>query len=375
MSVNKLRRFTRNTFVFLNVITGIFFLLGCYASKINPGQFWMIGFFPLAAFYFLLILIAFIFFWLFVKPLRMLISLIAIAFGWVPLQHLVQVRLTPNFVMEKHPKNLRVMSWNVQHFEILQHKTHPEKKEEMLSMINQHKPDVACFQEMVGSDFAPSAINYIPDFLKKLGFSYFHYTYNKKLDFDDKHRFGIITFSKYPIVNKHNVSYAPNDYNSIFQYVDIVKETDTFRIFNTHMQSLKFSEDNLQYIEDPSLENKADISRSRNVISRFKGGFIKRHLQSDRLRLAMDQSPYPLIVCGDFNDVPNSYAYNIIGKGLKNTFKEKGTGIGRTYSGISPTLRIDHIFADKRFNVEQYLRIKRKVSDHFPIIADLYYKK
>lgn len=375
MSVNKLRRYTRNTFVLINVVAGIFFLLGCYASKINPSQFWMIGFFPLAAFYFLLILIGFIFFWLFVKPLRILISLVAIVLGWGPLQHLVQVRLTPNFVMEKHPKNLRVMSWNVQHFEILQHKTHPEKKQEMLSMISQHNPDVACFQEMVASDFAPKAINYIPDFLKKLGFSYYHYTYNKILDFDGDHRFGIITFSKYPIINKHNVSYAPNDYNSIFQYVDIVKETDTFRIFNTHMQSLKFSEDNMKFIEDPSIENNGDMNRSRSVMSRFRDGFIKRHKQSDRLRMAMDKSPYPLIVCGDFNDVPNSYAYNTIGKGMKNTFAQKGTGIGRTYSGVSPTLRIDHIFADSRFTVEQYLRIKKKVSDHFPIIADLYFKK
>ncbi len=375
MSVTKLRRFTRITFVILNVLAGIFFLLGCYASKFNPSQFWPLGFFPLAAFYFLLILIAFIFFWLFIKPLRMLISLVAIALAWAPLHHLLQIRLTPNFVMEKHPKNLRVMSWNVQHFEILQYKTHPEKKDEMISMINQHNPDIACFQEMVASDFAPSAINYIPDFLKKLGFSYYHYTYNKKLDFDGKHRFGIITFSKYPIINKHNVSFAPNDYNSIFQYVDIVKDTDTFRIFNTHMQSLKFTDDNMEFIEDPSLKNDGDIKRSRNVISRFKAGFIKRHIQSDRIKMAMNQSPYPLIVCGDFNDVPNSYAYNVIGEGMKNTFEQKGTGIGRTYYGISPTLRIDHIFADPKFNVEQYLRIKKKLSDHFPIIADLYYKK
>ena len=375
MSTNKLRRFTRTIVVLANVFSAIFLLLGCYASKFDPQKFWFIGFFPLAAFYFLLILVGFIFFWLFVKPIRTLISIIAIALCWVPLHDLVQVRLTPNFTMEKHPKNLRIMSWNVQHFEILQHKTHPESKQEMISMINQHQPDVACFQEMVASDFAPDAINYVPDFLKRLGFSYYHYTYNPKLDFDGKHHFGIITFSKYPIVNKHNVSYTPNDYNSIFQFVDIVKDGDTFRIFNIHMQSLKFSEDNMHFIEKPSLNGEADIQESKNVISRFKTGFLKRQRQSERVKKAMNESPYPVIVCGDFNDVPNSYAYNTIGKGMKNAFEQKGTGIGRTFYGISPTLRIDHIFVDTRFDVEQYLRIKKKLSDHFPIIADLYYKK
>lgn len=356
------------------MITGVFFLLGTYGSSFDPQRFWFIGFFPLAAFYFLLILIGFIFFWLFVKPLRAIISIIAIALAWGPMQHLVQARLTPNFTMEKHPKNLRVMSWNVEHFEILHHKTHPEQKLQMINMINQHQPDVACFQEMVASDSVPGAINYIPDFLKTLGFSYYHYTYNPKLDFDDEHRFGIITFSKYPIINKHNVSYAPNDYNSIFQYVDIVKSEDTFRIFNTHMQSLKFSDENVHFIEDPSLKNTDDVRRSKNIIGRFKKGFLKRHYQSNRLKEVMNQSPYPVIVCGDFNDVPNSYAYDHIGKGMKNTFEQKGTGIGRTFYGISPTLRIDHIFADPEFNVEQYLRIKKKLSDHFPIVADLYYK-
>jgi endonuclease/exonuclease/phosphatase family metal-dependent hydrolase len=167
----------------------------------------------------------------------------------------------------------------------------------------------------------------------------------------------------------------PNDYNSIFQYVDIVKGEDTFRIFNTHMQSLKFSDTNLHFIEDPTLNDRASFRQSRNVLARFKKGFLRRHVQSNRLKQAMNESPYPVITCGDFNDVPNSYAYNTIGKGLKNAFAQKGTGIGRTFYGISPTLRIDHIFSDPRFNVEQYLRIKKKLSDHFPIIADLYYKK
>ena len=85
----------------------------------------------------------------------------------------------------------------------------------------------------------------------------------------------------------------------------------------------------------------------------------------------MNKSPYAVVVCGDFNDVPNSYAYYTVGKGLQNTFNKKGAGIGRTFSHISSTLRIDHIFADKRFTVTQFVRNKKKISDHFPIVTDL----
>jgi endonuclease/exonuclease/phosphatase family metal-dependent hydrolase len=203
----------------------------------------------------------------------------------------------------------------------------------------------------------------------------YYYSYNRKIDFDGNHHFGIIVFSKYPIINRQTVSYPPHDYNSIFQYIDIVKNIDTFRVFNIHLQSLKFSNSNLKYIDDPSMKGKDDLKSSKNIISKFKNGFLKRMLQSEHIREEIDKSPYPVIVCGDFNDVPNSYAYDKIGKGLKNAFAEKGSGVGRTFFSISPTLRIDNIFADKRFDIQQYLRVKKKISDHFPILADLYFKK
>lgn len=202
----------------------------------------------------------------------------------------------------------------------------------------------------------------------------YHYSYNRKLDFDDKHHFGIITFSKYPIINKQTISFAPGNYNSIFQYCDIKKGADTFRVFNIHLQSLKFSNENRRYLETPSIKDDDNFTESKSVIAKLKKGFLLRRIQSDRIREFIDKSPYPVIVCGDFNDVPNSYSYRTIGKGMKNAFTEKGTGIGRTFIGISPTLRIDDIFTDERFNVEQFVRVKIKMSDHFPIITDLFYK-
>ncbi len=369
-----LRWFTKRVFIICNVAVALFFLMGCYGGRFNPGSFWFTGYFTLAAFYLFVLLLGFIVFWLLTKPRLVLISIIAIAFAWKPLGHLVRFRISSDFVLVKDAGNLRVMSWNVEHFDILEHKTHPERKQEMINIINQHQPDIACFEEMVGAENSPSAINYIPKFLEQLNFNNYFYSYNPKLDFDNNHHFGVIIFSKYPIINKQTVSYAPNDYNSIFQYIDIVKGTDTFRVFNIHLQSLRFSRNNLHYIEEPSITN-TDLEEPKNILAKIKYGFLKRQVQSERIRKAMDESPYPLIVCGDFNDVPNSYAYNTIGKGMKNTFAEKGSGIGRTFFNISPTLRIDNIFADERFDVQQYTCIKKKLSDHFPIITDLYFKK
>ena len=369
------RRFTKKFFIVSNIILAVLFLLGCYGGWADPKTWWPLGFLTLAAFYLLLLLIGFIIFWLFVKPWWLLISVVTILLAYKPVTNIIPVRFSSSFDKQKQSAALRIMSWNVEHFDILEHKNHPEKKQQMLQLINDYQPDIACYQEMVGSDKNAKAINYIPDMIQGEGFTDYHYSFNPKLDFDGNHHFGIIIFFFFFFVNKQTISFYLNDYNSIFQYADIVKGEDTVRVFNIHLQSLKFSATNLEYIEKPDITTDEDLKKSKSLISKLKTGFLKRKKQAERIKEEMDKSPYPVIVCGDFNDVPNSYSYNTIGQGLKNTFKEKGSGIGRTFSGISPTLRIDNIFAADRFTVKQFLRIPKKLSDHFPIFADVQLEK
>lgn len=364
------RRITKRFFIYTNIILALAWLVGAYGGRFSSALSWVIGFFILAAPFFLAGLVLYIVFWLIARPRYMAISFAAIILGWVPLKHLVGLRLPSDLPLNKDVNSIRVMSWNVEHFQILNHKLHPEYKQQMLTLINQYAPDVACFQEMVGSDSVPKAINYLPVIRDRLQMPYFFHSFNPKLDFDANHHFGIITFSKLPIINQHTISYAPHDYNSIFQYIDVVKGKDTMRIFNLHLQSLRFSEDNIQYIEDPDFSDKKGLKESKSVIAKMKRGFEKRMLQSIRIQKEIAKSPYPVIVCGDFNDVPNSIAYNNIGSGLKNSFAEKGVGIGRTFTSVSPTLRIDNIFFSPKLSIQNFGRIKKRLSDHYPLVAD-----
>ncbi|HQW83212.1 MAG TPA: endonuclease/exonuclease/phosphatase family protein [Ferruginibacter sp.] len=371
MAKSLIRRFTKKFFIVVNSITAILFLLGCYGYLFKPEHFWPIGFLTLSAFYFLLILLAFIFFWLFVKPQLALISLVSIVLAYNPVTNIIPLRLSFTFNKQKQQKDIRVMTWNVAQFNVMEDKEHPAVKKQMFEIINDYEPDIACFQEMVAEDSLVKTHGHIDDFLNKLNFKNYFYSYNSKEDFWGYAHFGIIVFSKYPIINKQTVSWYPRDYNSIFQYVDIVKGDDTIRVFNVHLQSLRFSRSNLKYIDKPTVEDKNAIKESKSIIGKFKKGFLKRQIQADRIRAEIDKSPYPVIVCGDFNDVPNSYAYHTIGGKLKNAFVEKGGGLGRTFSGISPVLRIDNIFVDKKIEVQQFKLIKKKLSDHFPVITDI----
>ena len=366
------RRLTKHFFIVVNVIAAILFLLGSYGYLFNPKYFWPIGFLSLSAFYFFLILLLFIFFWLFFKPSRSLISIIAILIAFRPLTNILPIRFSQTFSKTKAQSNIRIMSWNVAQFNVLKNKKDPAIKNEMINVVNDYAPDIACFQEMVAEDGAEIKHGHIDDFLEKLHFENYFYSYNVKEDFWDQAHFGIVIFSKYPIINKQTVSWYPNDYNSIFQYIDILKGEDTIRVFNVHLQSLRFSRQNLKYIDQPNVDDKtAVLKESKSIISKFKTGFLKRQMQADRIQEEIQKSPYPVIVTGDFNDVPNSYAYYTIGKNLQNAFEEKGSGLSRTFSGISPVLRIDNIFVDEKAEIKQFTTIKKKLSDHFPIIADV----
>ncbi|MFT3682346.1 MAG: endonuclease/exonuclease/phosphatase family protein [Ferruginibacter sp.] len=374
-----IRRLSKKFFVVSNIITALLFLLGCYGKYFFTENIWPIGFFWLAAFYFLLLLFLFFIFWLFVKPGWSLISLIAVLFTIKPIQQIIPFRLSSSFTIQKKEGNVRIMSWNVSQFDILVNKQKPEIRDKMIDLINEYSPDIACFQEMVAADtlinintsfYKKYSFYPIFEFTEKLHFPDYHYSYNFKENFFDNQHFGIIIFSKYPIVKKQKISYYPYDYNSSFQYADIAIGTDTIRVFNVHLQSMKFTDENRAYIDNPSIESKNDLLKSKSVISKMKTGFVRRKLQADRVKQEMDKSPYPVILCGDFNDVPNSYAYSKIGEGLQNAFVEKGAGIGRTFSGIAPTLRIDNIFLSKTLFIDQFGRVPKKLSDHFPLITD-----
>jgi endonuclease/exonuclease/phosphatase family metal-dependent hydrolase len=343
---------------------------------LNQGDYWFTGLFPLGGIYFLATLIVFIFLWLIVKPFYLsLISILSIFICFKPMQNLIAFRINNPFELKKNYKDIRIMSWNVEHFEILQHDNHPELKTKMIELINEYQPDIACFQEMVSGDDKKKSINVTTDFSKQLKMYQYYYSFDPKLDYDNYHHFGIVIFSKYPIIDTATVKSGQHDYNSIFQYIDIVANNDTFRVFNIHLQTLRFSNNDKRFIYDPLSSNDDDIKASKNILLKFKRSFIKRHHQVDRIALAIKQSPYPVILCGDFNDVPNSYAYKKIDNVLHNTFVENGSGIGNTYSGITSTLRIDNIFIDQKFQTTQFTRVKKRLSDHYPIISDIRLKK
>ena len=113
------------------------------------------------------------------------------------------------------------------------------------------------------------------------------------------------------------------------------------------------------------------LMASRSLAKKLKGALGLRGYQADTVRRQLDACRVPYVICGDFNDVPNSYTYFQIRGNLQDAFIAKSFGIGRTYIHISPTLRIDYILPSKEFVVVQTMKLTSPYSDHYGVVTDL----
>jgi endonuclease/exonuclease/phosphatase family metal-dependent hydrolase len=205
-------------------------------------------------------------------------------------------------------------------------------------------------------------------------FNYPYYYYSHDND-GDNHFIGSIIFSRYPIIDSAMVRYPRPTLPEALMSADIKVNDDTIRVFTTHLQSLQFKKSDYEKIDRIKDAEGGLVSDSKSIFSKLRTGIAYRKIQSDIVRQVLDNSPYPYLFCGDLNDVPNSYTYFTVRGNLQDAFLKKGFGIGRTFSSLSPTLRIDYIFADKNFKIEQFNRVIKYYSDHYLILSDVELKK
>jgi len=182
--------------------------------------------------------------------------------------------------------------------------------------------------------------------------------------------FGIATFSSYPIINKGVISFN-NTLNACI-FTDIKFNEDTIRVYNNHLQSIHLGNRSYAYLDSIRLRyNEEQINELKDISNRLRDAFIKRARQAERISVHIHGSPYPVIVCGDFNDTPSSFTYYKIRKNLSDAFVESGSGFGNTYSGRFPSFRIDYILHHKDINSIYFKRIRTDLSDHYPVIGYL----
>lgn len=343
-----------------NVFAILALLFSYSASFINPTLFWPTAIFGLAYFPILLANIILCLYWAVRRPIFALASLVAILIGW-PLMTKHVTFNTSSAVDHPSDSTLRVMSYNVHLFEAIQDPA-IKTQDSIIELINERQPDVLCMQEF------HSRITGKQKFTDKLKKDcHFEDFYFSPATENEHHGYGHIIFSKFPIIDAGVINDYSYGINRIV-YTDIVKNTDTIRVYNVHLRSFVLQDEDKDFIKNPSAAED-EKGATKRVGRKLKDAFYYRSRQVEYLLAHFEKTKYPKLVMGDFNDTPMSFSVNTIGKNMQNAFQQKGNGWGVTHFEIFPILQIDYIFSD--FDVLDYGVVKKKFSDHYPIWADV----
>lgn len=369
---SQVRIIARKILVVLNFITAVLYLLSCLAPYVKPTSSWIIAMLGLAFPFFFALMIGFIFLWLILKLRRAWYSVIVLLFGYKSIAVLWAFNPASGFETSKATNDVRIASWNVARF--LEWKRNNNEKSKtrlkMLDQIQKQNADILCLEEFFHSPDS-SFYNNISD-IRAMGYPYYYFSYDPDGDYQ---YIGSAIFSKYPMLDTGMVRYFRPSMPEALVHADIKVNDDTIRVFATHLQSVQFRQHDYDAIREIRSAEDSLIVNSKTVLAKLRRAMNLRSSQAEIVRKILDDSPYPVIFCGDLNDIPNSYTYFTIRGNMQDAFLEKGFGIGRTYSSLSPTLRIDYIFADRQFGIRQFTRVAKNLSDHFMIIADVELRK
>jgi endonuclease/exonuclease/phosphatase family metal-dependent hydrolase len=352
-----------------NFLFVICLLISYLAAYINPDDYWMIAFFGLSYPFLVIINFIFIIIWLIFRRKYALFSAIVIIIGFNVFFRIVQS--SKKYEASELKDAYKVVSYNVRNF-CLYNNSNPKEpyleKNKILSFLKKESPDILCLQEYVNYiDNSYGNLQMTDTLQKLLPCKNAHTVYTsvgRKVSY-----FGIATFTNFPILDTGRIAFKTVSGN-ICIYTDVKINEDTVRIYNVHFESIRLKSEDYMFAE--KLATKPEVSEdlnknSRRILSRLKKAFIIRAPQVRLVADHIEKCPYPIILCGDFNDTPTSYAYHMIAKNLTDAFVEAGNGIGQTYAGIFPSFRIDYIMHSKEFKAYNFETVEEEVSDHYPV--------
>lgn len=252
-----------------------------------------------------------------------------------------------NFAEES---DISLMSFNVRIFNHFNWNSDKNLNSKIVSFIKEQHPKIIAIQE----------------FHRNETHSFPFYPHRKIIYKQPSHNIGMAILSDYPIINSGSLNFPNTSNNGIF--ADIVVEKDTLRVYSLHLESFRLNPEEKEFF---SQEN------SEKILQKLEHRFAIQQTQLEIFNTHRKNSPYPIVVCGDFNNTAFSYLYRQIKSNrLQDSFQQCGSGFGQTYDYKYFPFRIDYILVDKLFEVSSYKTFSEEIySDHYPILTTFRYKK
>ncbi|MFB9052799.1 endonuclease/exonuclease/phosphatase family protein [Formosa undariae] len=323
----------------INSVFATLLLLSYVLPFFPPKKFSILSVLSLTVPFLIIVNAVFALYWMLKLKRQMILSIIVVVIGYFYLGSLY--RFSSSTAVD-NDANLSIMSYNVRLFNIYDWIPNTDTALEISKFVASQQPDILCLQE------------YHPN-NKSADFSFYKYNYIQLAG--EKKQLGQAIYSNFPIVNKGSIRFPNTTNNAI--YVDVVKEKDTIRIYNIHLQSLK-------------INTEVEALKKQDSERLFKSIGKSFAVQQDQTELFLEHKnscPYKMIITGDLNNTASSYVYRKIKGDLNDTFREAGSGFGKTFNFKFFPVRIDFIFADEDFKINGFKTFKEEYSDHYPIMT------
>lgn len=264
----------------------------------------------------------------------------AFVFMFVGLAFINPVKRWVNFSSEKKERSgsIKIVSFNI--------KAGLMGKEEVLDYLKAQDADVILLQEDGGMEY-PTLKGY-------------HRTKSN----------GVLT-----ILTKHNLSnekliFSENEDVSLPSALqaDIEIKGRTYRFVDVYLYPFQFEKKMVKL--DGNAE--ANEQKVKGVVRKLIPTFKIHQDQVKKIRQGIENSPYPVVITGDFNSVPNSYEYYYLSEGLEDAFMTAGRGSATSFHDYKFPIRIDYVFTSKSLKAVSYVVDRSiSVSDHYPVISEL----
>ncbi len=337
-----------DTFIRIITWTAILGLLGSYTSPyVNPNTCYLSSLIGLAYHYLLIVNLILLLYWIarWKKTAWLILLVLAAGYPFMRTYYGMNGPISGNT-----PYDISILSYNVRQMDIYGWSKQKETPQQLEEYINRFPGNLVCLQEVPQQKgiFAR--------------FSTYPYYYHQK---------DIAILSRTPLLNTGFIDFDKK-YMAACIYADIAVSNDTVRVYCVHLESYRLGDKDRKLLQKLSEGKGQALSEEvHSIVSLLIAANKNRARQAEIIKKHMNRSPYPVILCGDFNDTPLSYTYSTLDDDMQDSFVEKGRGLGNTYIGEFPSFRIDHILHSSSFETVSYLRDTVKFSDHYPIQSKL----
>jgi len=341
----------------LNLLATILLVVSYVASWVSPLYLSFPAIIALGYPFYFFINLFWVFFWFYRKNRAIYLSLAALT---PSLFYFPFVFALGSQSIEDRVGALKITAWNMHYFNntIAEEAEWVNIQDQMFEFIQENQAQIFCAQEFSGKKSFIS--KRADEKMKEMGYQYRYKGGGSSL----------AIYSKFKIIKGGLLDFE-GSYNGAI-YADIAYLHHKIRVYNVHLQSNKLGNDVDEVFKKENLENinsKTTQEKYFKIENKLSNAFQMRAIQAIHLSEHIKNSPYPVIICGDFNDTPISYTYRKMIAGRNDVFVQCGRWLGITYAGPLPALRIDYILTDKKMKSIGFEKQQKAISDHYAISA------